>query len=109
MTTYSFLLTYSVSPSIEQNRDHQNQAVRLRQKLNRVELDEWTKLESVETAFSGVMHLSDSILSKKRQEAQDIAWNQFKDVMDSLEAYRDTSVNVALMVQGLGDLIEFSV
>lgn len=109
MATHSFLLTYSVSPSNDSNQHHQNQAVRLRQKLNRVELDDWTKLESVETAFSGSVHLSESILEKKRQEAQDIAWNQFKDVMDSLEAYHDTAVTVAMMVQGLGDVIEFGV
>jgi hypothetical protein len=109
MAIHSFLLTYSVSPTIETNREHQNQAVRLRHKLNRVQLDDWTKLESVETAFSGVMHLSESILSSKRQEAQDIVWYQFKNVMDSLEAYRDTGVNVALMVQGLDDVIKFSV
>ncbi|ENB9667494.1 MULTISPECIES: hypothetical protein [Pseudomonas] len=109
MAIHAFLLTYSVSPAIEQDREHQNQAARLRQKLNRVELEDWTKLQSVETAFSGIMHLSQSILSKKRQEAQDIAWNQFKDVMDSLGAYRDTNIHVALMVQGLGELIELSI
>ena len=55
------------------------------------------------------MYLSESTLSKKREEAQDIVWKQFKDVMDSLNAYSDTTVNVALMVQGMGDHVEFTV
>lgn len=109
MASHTFLLTYSVSPAIESDREHQNQAVRLRQKLNRIELEDWIKLESVETAFSGTMYLSESTLSKKREEAQNIVWNQFKDIMDSLNAYSDTKVNVALMVQGLGDHIELAV
>lgn len=109
MVNHAFLLTYSVSPSIESDREHQSQAVRLRQKLNRIELDDWVKLESVETAFSGTMYLSESTLSKKREEAQNLVWKQFKNIMDSLNAYSDTTVNVALMVQGLGDHAEFTV
>lgn len=109
MVNHAFLLTYSVSPSIESDREHQSQAVRLRQKLNRIQLDDWVKLESVETAFSGAMYLSESTLSKKREEAQNLVWKQFKNIMDSLNAYSDTTVNVALMVQGLGDHAEFTV
>jgi hypothetical protein len=109
MAIHAFLLTYNVSPAIETDREHQNQAARLRQKLNRVELEDWTKLESVETAFSGFMHLSESIHTTKRHAAQDLAWSRFKGVMDSLGAYRDTTVNVALMIQGLGEAIEFSI
>lgn len=45
MASYSFLLTYSVSPYTETDRVHQNQAARLRQKLNRVEIEDWVKLE----------------------------------------------------------------
>lgn len=78
-------------------------------KLNRVEIEDWVKLSSVETSFSGHMYLNESIVAKKRQEAQDIAWNQFKEVMDSLSAYRGTIVSIALMVQGLGKHIEFTI
>ncbi|MEW5669075.1 hypothetical protein AB1288_22475 [Pseudomonas putida] len=107
MASHAFLLTYSVSPYTETDRVHQNQAVRLRQKLNRIEIEEWVKLETVETSFKGVVHLSETIIQQKRNEAEHIAWTHIKDVMDSLGAYKDTTVHVAMMVQGLGDLIEF--
>ncbi|WDU60771.1 hypothetical protein LRS56_18090 [Pseudomonas poae] len=107
MASYSFLLTYSVSPYTETDRVHQNQAARLRQKLNRVEIEDWVKLETVETAFKGVVHLSETTITQKRNEAENIAWNQIKGVMDSLGVYKETTVHVALMVQELGDLIEF--
>jgi hypothetical protein len=54
-----------------------------------------------------VVHLSETIIQQKRNEAEHIAWTQIKDVMDSLGAYKDTAVHVAMTVQGLGDLIEF--
>ncbi|ATP49857.1 hypothetical protein ACF8Q9_08470 [Pseudomonas sp. TYF_15] len=107
MASHSFLLTYSVSPYTETDRQHQNQAVRLRQKLNRIEIEEWNKLETVETAFKGVVHLSETTITQKRNEAEDIAWNQIKEVMESLGAYKDTTVHVVMMVQGLGEIIEF--
>ncbi|MFF7108858.1 hypothetical protein [Pseudomonas sichuanensis] len=107
MASHSFLLTYSVSPYTETDRQHQNQAVRLRQKLNRIEVEEWVKLETVETAFKGTVHLNETTITQKRSEAENIAWQQFKEVMDSLGAYKDTTVHVAMMVQGLGELIEF--
>lgn len=107
MVSHAFLLTYSVSPYAETDRAHQNQAVRLRQKLNRMEIEEWVKLETVETAFKGVVHLSETTLVQKRNEAENIAWTQIKEVMESLGAYKDTTVHVAMMVQGLGDLIQF--
>lgn len=109
MANHVFLLTYSVSPANDDHREHQALAVSLRQKLNRVEIEDWVKLSSVETSFSGHMYLNETIVSKKRQEAQDIVWNQFKEVMDSLSAYRETIVSVALMVQGLGEHIEFTI
>lgn len=109
MANHVFLLTYSVSPENEDNHEHRDLAVSLRQKLNRVEIEDWVKLSSVETAFSGNMYLNESIISKKRQEAQDIAWNKFKEVMDSLNAYRGTIVSVALIIQGLGEHIEFTI
>lgn len=107
MASHSFLLTYSVSPYKETDRLHQNQAIRLRQKLNRIEIEEWIKLETVETAFKGVINLSEATITQKRNEAENIAWNQIKGVMDSLGAYKDTTVHVAMMVQGFGELIEF--
>lgn len=109
MRAYAFLLTYSVSPSDNDNREHQNHAVRVRQKLNRVEIENWIKLEDVETAFKGIVHLSDSIISKKREEAETHVRDELKAVMRSLDAYFETRIDVVMMVQGLGETIEFHI
>lgn len=107
MATHFFLLTYSVSPCDPQKQRDQNHADSLRQKLNRIELDDWKKLESVETAFSGMIRINEAPLEKKREEAQEIVSDKFKEVMRSLDAFTSTRIKVALMVQGLGDVIEF--
>lgn len=109
MRAYDFLLTYSVSPSDNDDRAHQNQAARVRQKLNRVEIDNWIKLQDVETAFKGVVYLSDSILAKKRDEAETHIRDELKAVMKSLDAYLETRIEVVMMVQGLGGTIEFHI
>jgi hypothetical protein len=87
----------------------QNQATRLRQKLNKFLIERWEKLGSVETMVTGTTHINEAVLSRKRQQAQTIAFNTFKDVMTSLEAYTESKVSIALMVQGLGETIEFGV
>lgn len=109
MTAHSFLLTYSVSPCDSDNREHQNHAARVRQKLNRVEIENWIKLHDVETAFKGTMYLSNTILSKKREEAETHARDELKAVMKSLDAYLETRIDVVLMVQDLGETIEFNI
>ncbi|CAJ1866007.1 MULTISPECIES: hypothetical protein [Aeromonas] len=106
MPSHCFLFTYSVSP-LNTNHKVVEQADKVRKKI--AELNQWTKLDSVETTFVGELYLVESTLDGKRREAENDVTNVLKDLLDEMDAYSSVWVDVALLVDGLGEHIEFKV
>ncbi|EKO3807900.1 hypothetical protein NTE05_005175 [Vibrio harveyi] len=106
MPKHHFLLTYSVSPC--RSGDKESRAAdKVRRKI--AELEEWRKLDNVETAFAGQLYLVSSDIEDKRSEAEEDVTKVFRAVVDELDAYSDVWVSVALSVDKLGACIEFRV
>jgi len=108
MPTFNFLFTYSVSPMSDEATKIQK-ANSTRRQIAEIEKDKWEKLTDVETAFAGEIYLESYIASKQRKEAQEIVSNELKKVIDENKALFDIWVSVALMVDGLGECIEFKI
>jgi len=103
----SFLFTYSVSPLHQSNK---NIADVIRDRIAR--LDEkygLEKLEDVETAFKGKISLSCPLLKSKQEEAQREITDILKTVFDSDYPEYKVYIHVALLVDGLQKVIEFSI
>jgi len=99
-----FLLTYSVSPVSDKSKDL---ADKVRRKIS--EIDEWTKLSDVETAFAGSLYLISDTEEKRRTEAKKDVTTVFRSVLDELNAYSSVLIYVALLVDGHSPSIEFSI
>ncbi len=108
MSTYKFLFTYTVSPK-DSTATKIALADTVRKNIASLKVDEWTKLASVETTFSGVFYLTNSTINGKRTEAEKLVKNTLREVIDKQNAYLQILVDVALMVDGLGEHIEFRV
>ncbi len=106
MPKHHFLLTYSVSPCGSGDKESRA-ADKVRRKI--AELEEWRKLDNVETAFAGQLYLVSSDIEDKRSEAEEDVTKVFRAVVDELDAYSDVWVSVALSVDKLGACIEFRV
>ncbi len=107
MSTHNFLFTYSVSPFRQINK---NIADTIRNRI--AELNgkhSWEKLSNVETAFKGEVYLVSSLLSAKRQEAERDITNILKTVFDNEHPEHAVYIHVALFVDGLKEVIEFSI
>ena len=104
MSGHHFLFTYSVSPNGTDDKE-KVAADKVRKKI--AELNQWEKLEDVETAFVGRLSLSSSNLDDKRSEAVEVVKDVLRDIVEELDAYSDVWINVALSVDGLGKHIEF--
>lgn len=104
MSHYYFLFTYSVSPYSDEDRKVKL-ADKVRRNIAEIEMDNWQKLEDVETTFTGTVNLQSSTMSGKRDEAEQIVRDALREVIDEHGAYSETWVNVALMVSGLGECI----
>lgn len=100
------MFTYSLSPS---NTTHK--AVELADKVRKkiADLNKWEKLDSVETTFVGELYLVESTLDGKRREAEEDVTSVLKDLLDEMDAYTSVWVNIVLLVDGLGEHIEFKI
>ena len=102
MSCHYFLFTYSVSVA----GSHEVElADKVRRKI--AKLEQWKKLERVETAFSGELYLIADTVSAKRKEAQSDVKEAINKIVDDSDALNSVYVNVALLVDGLGEYIEF--
>ncbi len=112
MPSYKFIFTYSVSPCGNDDDDKYRktkQANKVRDKIAEIEKDGWTKLKDVETTFAGDMWLSTQDVSERKIEARNIVEKEIRNVIDEFNAYRDTWVYIALMINGLGEHIEIRI
>lgn len=106
MSTHTFLFTYSVSPV---NQINKNIADVIRERIARLDGNYgWTKLDDVETAFKGRIYLTSALLNLKRKEAERDITNTLKTVFDNEYPDHKVYVHVALLVDGLQEVIEFS-
>lgn len=109
MTKHDFLFTYSVSPFDNDLRRHRESSDNIRKKIAQINEQLWLKLSSVETTFIGTMFLHGATNEAKKKEACDKVTKVIKAVLDEHKAYMEVHVYIALMVNGLGVCVEFSV
>jgi hypothetical protein len=106
MSTHTFLFTYSVS-SVHQT--DKSIADVIRERIARLDgKNGWKKLDNVETVFKGEIYLVSSLLKNKQEEAERDITNILKTVFDITYPEYKVYVHVALLVDGLEDVIEFS-
>lgn len=104
MSTHTFLFTYSVSPV----GDNERSADVIRSRIARLDgKNGWRKLDEVETAFQGDIYLYSSLKENKKTEAQAEITKILKSVFDNDYPEYRVFVSVALLVDGLHDVIEF--
>lgn len=108
MSHYDFLFTYSVSPIGDEDKEIKI-ADKVRKKIAEIEKDGWQKLDDVETTFTGKVNLQNTTLKGKRDEAEEIVKDALREVIDYYDAYHDTWVSVALMINGLGEYVSFRI
>ncbi|MCK7343278.1 hypothetical protein [Enterobacter kobei] len=102
-----FLLTYSVTAPYKLDSDIAK-ANNVRDAI--AEVDEWKKLEKVETTFSGIMEIPDTTETEKRRAAKRNVKNVFKPILQRYEAEElDVSIYCAIMVEDMGDVYEFTI
>lgn len=108
MARYKFIFTYSVSPNGEEDRKTKL-ADKVRRKIAEISKSGWKKLDNVETTFAGDITLTSLEVSRRKDEAKNIVENEVRTVIDEYKAYSDIWVNIALMVDGLGEHIEIRI
>lgn len=108
MRRYKFIFTYSVSPNGEEERQTRL-ADKVRKKIAEIDKIGWKKLDNVETTFAGDITLNSLEASKKRDEAKSIVEKKIRSVIDEHDAYRDIWVDIALMIDGLGEHMDIRI
>ena len=108
MSYYHFLFTYSVSPNGDGDKKTRI-ADRVRRKIAEIEEYGWKKLDNVETTFAGKIYLTAVGTQEKREDAEKIVTDVLRKVIDEDDAYSDVWVSVALIVNGLGQYIDFRI
>lgn len=110
MPKYKFIFTYSVSPYGANDIDRKTKkADKVRNKIGEIKNSDWTKLKDVETTFVGDMWLTNDETSKMRNQAEKIVKEEISEIMNEHDALFDVSVYVALMIDRLGEHMEFSI
>lgn len=109
MTSHHFLFTYSVSPHNANLRTDKDISDDMRRKIAQISEFLWTKLTNVETTFSGTIFLEGDSVIKKRIDARKQVIKVIKDLLIEHDSYVNVNVNVALMVNGLGECMEFKI
>jgi hypothetical protein len=105
MSIHTFLFTYSVSPV---DQKHKNIADVIRDRIARLDGEYgWKKLSDVETAFKGELNLVYESKQSKRKEAEKDITKILETVFDSDYPSYSVFISVALLVDGLHDVIEF--
>jgi len=108
MATSCFLFTYSVDPN-ENTEQFEKAAEKVRRGIANIKYQDWTKLNTVETAFTGSLRLDAIGMIAKRDQAVEIVKEQIRNVMHDTGAFNDLWVYVALLVDGLGECQEFGI
>lgn len=110
MSEQNFLCTYSVKTrersTYAEDRQAQSNADSIRRDIRNI--DEWDNVEGIETTFTGCLDLSGTT-SQKRAEAKSIIKSKMRKIVDEYDAYSDVDIECAFMVDGLGEMITFSI
>lgn len=110
MPKYKFIFTYSVSPYGVNDIDRKTkQADKVRNKIGEIKNRDWTKLKDVETTFVGDIWLTNDETKKMRNQAEKIVKEEISEIISEYNALLDVSVYVALMIDSLGEHMEFSI
>lgn len=108
MSNYHFLFTYQVVPN---KHAHKKLAEAVRSDLAEItEISKsCSKVDNIDTTFSGKIKLKDATDNKKRKEAEDTIKKLFKKTLKDNKAADKVKIYTALMIDGLGKRIEFKV
>lgn len=108
MSQHSFILTYSVSP-YRAGAQVEKIAHKVRRDIAAMEIWDWKKLRDVETTFAGTLELTGFDVAEKREEALQLIADQIQSILRMAEGSHDVWVHAALLVDGLGEHLQFSV
>lgn len=108
MSQHEFLFTYSVTPK-EYTRECQALTTEVKKRIADICLPNWTRIDQVETAYLGELVLTAESVHGKRKEAIDIITSEIREIMSELGAYFEVYVDVALLVNRLGQCQQFIV
>ena len=101
----NFLLTYSVKAQTVASSD-QEKAAKVRNDI--ADLSCWTKLEEVETTFSGRAYITGTTDSEKKSSAKGEIEEQFLPILKKHGAnYYDVKIHCAMMIEYLDKPFEF--
>lgn len=111
MSEYHFIFTYQVIAkeskflfiSIGSDKALAEEVRKEAAKINKIG---WKKIEGIDTAFSGVFTL---VKINKMIEAENLVREALGEVLEKYQASDKIEINVALMVDGLGECMEFIV
>ncbi|WP_151714138.1 hypothetical protein [Acinetobacter bereziniae] len=100
-----FLFSYTVYPK---NQNYKSDADDIRRKIANINEHLWVKNREVDTVFSGKIELT-GLTETKRVQAEDKVRKVIRDILVENKCITKVDVPVALMVDGLGRTMEFSV
>ncbi|EHU1961281.1 Uncharacterised protein [Acinetobacter baumannii] len=108
MKTYNFIFTYGMSQSGYPSDKKCESIKKLENKIGNRQIEKWTKLDKVENTFIGELVLHSCSISEKREEAKQIVRTVFEEMMFEIEVYSDVTFTIAMLVDGLGEYLEFN-
>ncbi|MCP2054862.1 UNVERIFIED_ORG: hypothetical protein J3D59_004722 [Pseudomonas fluorescens] len=103
-----FMFSYSVKVKRE-SEAHEKIAQAVRAKIATIPNIDWTKLDKVETTIKGLISISGDSLEAKRKCAQHIVNKELALILEEVGREYPPRIHVALIVDGLGDVILFEV
>jgi hypothetical protein len=103
---YHFLLSFKVSTSFIAN-DGCTKAEQLQKRLKQPPMPSWESEQYALSYFKGILKLTSKTKAEKRDEAMAQVSGEFSRLMAELEASDAVEVDLALMVDRLGKVIEW--
>lgn len=103
---YHFLLAFRVSTSFIANEGCPK-ADQLREKLKQPPSPRWANEPYAPGYFKGILKLTSTAKAKKRDEAKDQIFAEFSRLKAELDAEDAVEIDMALMVDRLGEVIEW--
>lgn len=103
---YHFLLSFQISTSFIAN-DGCPKAEQLQERLKHPPMPTWENEQYAPGYFKGILKLTSKTKADKRDEAMAQVSTEFSRLMAELEASDAVEVNLALMVDRLGEVIEW--
>ncbi|MBD2849092.1 hypothetical protein [Acinetobacter baumannii] len=108
MKTYNFIFTYTISQSGYYSDKKSESIKKLENKIGERQKEKWIKLDTVENTVVGELVLCSYNISEKREEAKQIVRTVFEEMMFEIDVYSDVTFTIAMLVDGLGEYMEFN-